>query len=105
MSTPNTPDSNPYRPPQSHSSPKAAGATAGQYAVCPRCGGNQAKRVSWTFWGGALGPSMLTHVRCLACGAKYNGKTGNYNTTGIAIYTAVSLILGLVLAFFLFRFI
>ncbi|NQU25821.1 MAG: hypothetical protein HQ567_31420 [Candidatus Nealsonbacteria bacterium] len=50
---------------------------------------------SWTFWGGALGPAMLHHVRCLGCGTKYNGKTGNYNTTGITIYMVISSLIAL----------
>jgi len=40
---------------------------------------------------------MLTHVRCELCGAKYNGKSGRYNTTGITVYLAVSLLLCVVI--------
>lgn len=36
-----------------------------------------------------LGPKLLSHVKCSACGHKYNGKTGADNTAKIAIYMAV----------------
>jgi hypothetical protein len=52
--------------------------------------------------GGVLGPKILTHVKCTVCGFKYNGKSGNDNTTGVIIYSAVVAIfcLGLVAAMF-----
>ncbi len=45
--------------------------------------------MSFTWWGGLLGPRVLTHVKCPGCGHAYNGKTGRDNTTGIVIYTVV----------------
>jgi hypothetical protein len=63
-----------------------------RYADCPECGApGDAERVSFTWWGGMLGPAMFNHVRCNECGTAYNGRTGNYNTTAITIYTLVSL--------------
>lgn len=72
------------------------------YAVCPQCGGSKAEKVRFTWWGGILGPKILTHVKCQECGKAYNGKTGRENTTGIVIYTAVVaiIILGLVAVMF-----
>ena len=29
---------------------------------------------------------MLTHVKCPACGKKFNGKSGKDNMVGIAVY-------------------
>lgn len=58
--------------------------------------------MSFTWWGGILGPKMLTHVRCPHCGHKYNGKTGRDNTTGIIIYSVIVGILGLAFAVVLF---
>jgi hypothetical protein len=72
------------------------------YAPCPRCHHVEAERVKFTLWGGALGPKLLNHVKCLQCGAKYNGETGNSNTTGIAIYTAVAMLGSLILVALLF---
>jgi transposase-like protein len=65
------------------------------YAPCPNCGQSNAKKVGFTWWGGALGPRMFTHVKCQNCGAEYNGKTGKSNQQNIIIYTLV----GFVIAF------
>ena len=55
-------------------------------------------------WGGALGPKMLSHVKCKACGSKYNGKTGGDNTGAIAIYMVIAGILSFAVIFALFFF-
>jgi hypothetical protein len=69
----------------------------GPYAECPNCGcPGHATRVGFTWWGGIIGPALFTHVRCRDCDTCYNGKTGNYNTTAIAIYVSVGLGEGLV---------
>lgn len=49
--------------------------------------------MSFTWWGGLIGPRVLTHVKCPGCGHGYNGKSGKDNTTGIVIY---SIIVGIV---------
>jgi hypothetical protein len=61
-----------------------------QYAPCPKCAEVGAKPVSFTWWGGILGPKLFSHVRCSSCGATFNGKTGKSNNTPIAIYLIVS---------------
>ena len=60
-----------------------------EYAECPSCGQSKAKKVSFTWWGGMIGPGILNHVKCQACGTSYNGKTGNSNTVGIIVYSIV----------------
>lgn len=60
-----------------------------EYAPCPRCSSTQAKTVGFTWWGGIIGPSLLTHVKCQGCGTAYNGKTGKSNTTAILVYCIV----------------
>jgi len=65
--------------------------------VCPRCGGAQFAPVTYTWWGGFLGPKLLRHVKCANCGARFNGKTGKDNTTGIVIYCVAGGVLGLVI--------
>ena len=72
-----------------------------QYVQCPRCGG-AGEKVGFTWWGGVLGPKILTHVKCTGCGYKYNGKSGKDNTTGIVIYSVIVgiLSLGLVVVMF-----
>ena len=92
-------DSNPYQAPEVVQSPKASQDIA--FAPCPNCGNSTAQKVGWTFWGGALGPSMLTHVRCESCGAAFNGKTGKSNTIGIVVYMIVTFGLGAALVFYM----
>ncbi|MFM9961361.1 MAG: hypothetical protein ACKV2Q_09050 [Planctomycetaceae bacterium] len=65
-----------------------------EFVPCPECSSNKAVKVSFTWWGGMLGPSLFTHVKCPECGAAYNGKTGKSNDTAIAIYVGVSLVIG-----------
>ena len=69
-----------------------------EYAPCPKCRSTGAERMKFTWWGGILGPKVLTHVKCPACGHAYNGKTGRDNTTGIVIYSVIIGILALGLA-------
>jgi hypothetical protein len=61
------------------------------FAPCPKCQSNDAEKVNFTWWGGLVGPRLLKHVKCNRCGATYNGKTGQPNTTAIIIYTVVLL--------------
>ena len=49
-----------------------------------------------------LGPKLITHVKCVACGYKYNGKTGKDNTTGIVLYFVIVGALAFILMFVLF---
>ena len=53
---------------------------------CPNCQNPQATQVSFTWWGGLIGPRILSHVSCVSCGTQYNAKTGQSNNTKIAIY-------------------
>jgi hypothetical protein len=64
-----------------------------EYAPCPKCANTIAKKVGFTWWGGVLGPSLLSHVKCQRCGTAYNGKSGRSNTTGIVVYTLVGFII------------
>jgi hypothetical protein len=63
-----------------------------QYVPCPKCGSTDVKKVSYTWWGGALGPSLLKQVRCNNCKTEYNGKTGKSNSTNILIYFLVTFV-------------
>jgi uncharacterized Zn finger protein len=74
------------------------------YAPCPKCSAPDPQLLKFTWWGGALGPKMLTHVKCQNCGNKYNGKTGGDNNAGIAIYMIVAGIFSFVLMFAIFFF-
>lgn len=59
--------------------------------------------VGFTWWGGLIGSKIINHVQCPACGARFNGKTGQDNTGAIAIYMAVVGIISFALLFFVIR--
>jgi hypothetical protein len=61
------------------------------YAICYNCGADAGSRVTWTFWGGIIGPALISHVRCGRCGTTYNGRSGKSNNTAILIYILVTL--------------
>ena len=85
--------SNPFSPPQAPLTPEVMDDPGSQFAKCPSCGSACAKKVKWTLWGGALGPSMFCHVKCQSCGTTYNGKTGRSNAKAITIYLVVSAVI------------
>src|SRR5229473_2099811 len=46
------------------------GARPGPYADCPNCSSpGHADKISFTWWGGLVGPAIFNHVRCRECGA------------------------------------
>lgn len=73
-----------------------------QFAQCPKCSSSNAEQLKFTWWGGVIGPKILKHVKCNSCGAKYNGKTGKDNTTGIIIYSVVVGVIAFSLMFVVF---
>ena len=95
---PNPYQQNPYYQPNPYQQNQMG---ASPYVPCPRCRMPSPQLVKFTWWGGLLGPKMLSHVKCQQCKLAYNGKTGQSNTTGIIIY---SIIVG-VIFFALFAFI
>ena len=74
----------------------------GSGVPCPRCGYGLSEPVKFTWWGGLLGPKLLSHVRCTNCRYAFNGKTGRSNTTGIVVYTVVLAVIGLIVGIVLF---
>jgi len=90
---------NPYQAPNPYAQQQPYGygpmPIANPYALCcPRCRGPNVVKPTFTFWGGILGPKLLSHAVCQSCGFGFNWKTGKSNTTGIIIYYAV--IIGIV---------
>jgi hypothetical protein len=70
-----------------------------RFAECPHCGcPGRADRVSFTWWGGMVGPILLSHVRCRECGWCYNGKTGSDNRLNILLYIVIPLVVLVVAA-------
>ena len=88
----------PIPPVQVQPAPAARpGQVAGRYRPCPKCGSPDVKKVGFTWWGGALGPSLFCHCKCQQCKTTFNGKTGRSNNTAIAIYMIVALVLAVVI--------
>ncbi len=100
--------SNPFSSPRADldgprpDAPLVAELVDSPHAPCPRCGRRAAKPVSFTWWGGFLGPKIFHHVECRACGKAYNGKTGRSNTANIVIYQVIGLIVALAIIALLF---
>lgn len=96
----------PGYPPQPNqwqvSPPPAYPMGASEYVPCPRCHRPGPQKVGFTWWGGMLGPKMLSHVKCQGCGTAYNGKTGESNDSKIAIYFVVTFIVSLGIFFLIF---
>jgi hypothetical protein len=65
-------------------------------APCPACGCPYASKISFTWWGGVLGPRIFNHVKCNQCKTTFNSKTGKSNNTAIAIYLSVSFVVAIV---------
>ena len=73
-------------------------------AACPGCGAESGhRRPKFTWWGGLLGPKLLHHTVCGACGTGFNGRTGNPNKGAITLYmvvgVVVSVLAGLMILF------
>ena len=68
------------------------GQPAPQPGHCPRCRSDEFKPVTFTWWGGALGPKLLHHVKCNRCGATFNSKKGTSNSNAILSYALVSFV-------------
>ncbi|MCP4441137.1 MAG: hypothetical protein GY810_19605 [Aureispira sp.] len=73
------------------------------YQACYNCGQTNYDKITFSFWGGMLGPKMFNHVKCNSCGSTYNGKTGQSNKQAITIYVAITLIVGLIIGFFIIQ--
>jgi hypothetical protein len=83
-------------PPPGPTLPYQTPTSFGTGVSCPKCGGAHHKAVAFTWWGGLLGPRLFHQVKCLNCGAGFNGKTGRSNTTAITIYIAVTTVIAIV---------
>jgi len=69
---------------------------------CPNCGSPDSRVPSFTWWGGAVGHRILSHVICNHCNKGFNSKTGGSNTTGIVIYSVVVALVLFIIFFVLF---
>lgn len=97
---PNAYQQNPYQPNPYQQNPYAVSTSP--YVPCPRCRMPSPQPVKFTWWGGVIGPKMLSHVKCQQCGLAYNGKSGKSNAMGISIYSFVAALI-FVIIFMLLR--
>lgn len=72
-------------------------------APCPSCQNKFAEKITFTIWGGLVGPKLFKHSKCTNCGTKFNYKTGKSNLIPIVIYTVVGFLIGLAIVFFYIR--
>jgi hypothetical protein len=71
--------------------------------ICPRCQQDVTPSpLGFTWWGGVLGPRLLSHVECPACRHRFNGKTGRDNTAAIVVYSVVIGAIAFVLIYAIF---
>jgi transposase-like protein len=70
---------------------------------CPKCNSLNVKSVSYTWWGGIIGPRILKHTKCNDCKFTYNRKTRQSNTTPIVIYSVVTAIIAFAIIYFVAR--
>jgi transposase-like protein len=56
---------------------------------CPQCNSLNVAAVSYTWWGGFIGPKLLKHTKCNDCKFTYNRKTRQSNTTPIILYSVI----------------
>ena len=56
---------------------------------CPSCHHPRFTKVSFTIWGGFIGPRLLNHVKCNECGTTFNRRSGKSNLIPIIIYGVV----------------
>lgn len=66
---------------------------------CPKCGSDIVSPVRYTWWGGIIGPKMLHHTKCKACGYTFNSKTRKSNTNGIIIYSVILFVIAFAIFF------
>lgn len=66
---------------------------------CPACHARAGKKVTFSWWGGIVGPGVMSLHKCQACGCQFNSKTGKPARNAIIAYVViVNVILLLVLA-------
>ena len=91
------PTPNPYAPP---TAPPAKPAIVG-VSTCPQCRGTDVYQPAFTWWGGALGPKLFKHMVCRQCRFGYSARTGKSNTGPIVAYQAITMLVALGAAYFL----
>ncbi len=63
---------------------------------CPQCGQVAGKRVKFAWWGGAIGPAIMSLTKCQACGYQFNAKTGKPTKNAIIAYNVIAYAIAIV---------
>lgn len=66
--------------------------------TCPHCGSRRSKKISFTMWGGVVGPKVFSLVKCAECGQQYQKKSGKpFEWSHIIVYSLVVSAIGVAL--------
>ncbi len=68
---------------------------------CPVCGSQNVAPVTYTWWGGVIGPKILHHTKCKDCKHTYNRKTRQTNTKAIILYSVIIFVVMFAVTFWL----
>ena len=93
-------------PPKLRLVPRRGPCRVPRMHACPHCQQDQhpPTPIGFTWWGGILGPKLLSHVQCPSCGGTFNSKTGQPNTTSAIAPTTVAVgVLAFALIFAVYR--
>ncbi len=65
--------------------------------TCPRCSSPNTRKVAYTWWGGALGPSICKMQKCNDCRFEFNRVTRQSTGKVMWIYTGATTLLALII--------
>jgi len=70
---------------------------------CPNCNSSRSSKVSYTWWGGILGPAIFGLVRCNKCRTQYSKKSGKeIGLFHVVMYTIAILVIAGIIGFVVF---
>jgi len=70
---------------------------------CPKCGGNEAIKLGYIWWGGVLAAKLYNLHRCNQCKQVFNGTTGASARSAAIRYQIISGLIGLIFLFAVFK--
>ncbi|MBL4846037.1 MAG: hypothetical protein JKY65_10965 [Planctomycetes bacterium] len=91
---------NPYEPPSTPLDRPEGPPLPDGWVPCPGCEGTDIKMPGFTWWGGAIGQKIISHVKCNDCKRTFNAKTGASTTPAIIVYQLVvgAIVVGIIFA-------
>ncbi|MDY3555775.1 hypothetical protein R5W24_004921 [Gemmata sp. JC717] len=68
--------------------------------TCPSCGNRRSAKVSFTWWGGLIGPAIFGLVSCTRCRTQYMKSSGQkLGVLQIGLYSLVVCVIGVIVFF------